>query len=104
MRRPQAVLLGIDPDLREALSSLTNTALIATCAYLPDADDAAVFTLRLPARRIQQLTAKVKELARRVTKAVRLCRPQLLDIIGVGPDSAAALLNRRWRQSRTAGQ
>ncbi|WP_449343323.1 IS110 family transposase [Streptomyces rhizosphaerihabitans] len=88
----KAVLLGIDPELREALSKLTNTALITTCADLPDADDAAVFTLRLLARRIQQLTAEVKELGRRVTKAVRRCHPQLLDIIGVGPDSAAALL------------
>jgi transposase len=34
----------------------------------------------------------VKELAQRVSKAVRHCRPQLLDVIGVGPDSAAALL------------
>ncbi|MEJ8662253.1 transposase [Streptomyces halotolerans] len=88
----KAVLLGVDPALREALSKLSNTALIARCADLPDAGDAAVFTLRLLARRIQQLTAEVKELARRVTKAVGRCHPQLLDIIGVGPDSAAALL------------
>ncbi|MDQ8706077.1 IS110 family transposase [Streptomyces sp. LHD-70] len=88
----KAVLLGVDPALREALSKLTNAALIARCADLPDAGDAAVFTLRLLARRIQQLTAEVKELARRVTKAVRHRHPQLLDIIGVGPESAAALL------------
>lgn len=88
----KAVLLGVDPALREALSKLSNTALIATSADLPDAGDAAVFTLRLLARRIQQLTAEVKELARRVTKAVRHRHPQLLDVIGVGPDSAAALL------------
>lgn len=88
----KAVLLGVDPALREALSKLTNTALIARCAGLPDTGDAAVFTLRLLARRIQQLTAEVKELAHRVTKAVRHCHPQLLDVIGVGPDSAAALL------------
>jgi len=88
----KAVLLGIDPELREALSDLSDTALIATCADLPDAGDAAAFTLRLLARRIQQLTAEVKELACRVTKTVRRCRPELLDIIGVGPDSAAALL------------
>ncbi|WP_455770791.1 IS110 family RNA-guided transposase [Streptomyces canus] len=88
----KAVLLGVDPELREALSNLGNTALIATCADLPDGDDAAVFTLRLLARRIQQLTAEVKELARRTTKAVRIWHPQLLDVIGVGPDSAAALL------------
>ncbi|MEU9663882.1 IS110 family transposase [Streptomyces chartreusis] len=88
----KAVLLGVDPELREALSKLTNTALIATCAGLPDTGDAAVFTLRLLARRIQQLTAEVKELTRRVTKAVQRSHPRLLDIIGVGPDSAAALL------------
>lgn len=88
----KAVLLGVDPALREALSKLTNTALIARCAGLPDTGDAAVFTLRLLARRIQQLTAEVKELAHRVTKAVRDCHPKLLDVIGVGPDSAAALL------------
>ncbi|MFK0174169.1 IS110 family transposase [Streptomyces sp. NPDC090306] len=41
---------------------------------------------------IQQLTAEAKELARRVTTAVRRCHPQLLDIVGVGPDSASALL------------
>ncbi|MGW2426841.1 IS110 family transposase [Streptomyces sp. NPDC001709] len=88
----KAVLLGIDPELRENLCSLSNTALITTCADLPDAGNAAVFTLRLLARRIQQLTAEVKELARRITAAVRRRHPQLLDIVGVGPDSAAALL------------
>lgn len=88
----KAVLLGVDPVLREALSKLTNTALIDRCANRPDAGDAAVFTLRLLAQRIQQLTVEVKELARRITAAVRRCHPQLLDVIGVGPDSAAALL------------
>lgn len=78
--------------LREALSKLTNTALIDRCANRPDAGDAAVFTLRLLAQRIRQLTVEVKELARRITAAVRRCHPQLLDVIGVGPDSAAALL------------
>ncbi|MFE1559075.1 IS110 family transposase [Streptomyces sp. NPDC058734] len=88
----KAVLLGIDPALREELSKLSNAALIGRCADLPDTGDAAVFTLRLLARRIQQLTAEAKELTRRVTQAVRRCHSQLLDIIGVGPDSAAALL------------
>ncbi|MCZ4603692.1 transposase [Streptomyces sp. Lzd4kr] len=44
------------------------------------------------ARRIQQLTNEVKELICRVNGAVRACHSQLLDIIGIGPDSAAALL------------
>ncbi|WP_432190335.1 transposase [Streptomyces sp. Tue6028] len=88
----KAVLLGIDPELRESLSRLSNAAVIARCAELPSTGSAAVFTLQLLARRIQQLTAEVKELTRRVTKAVRHRQPQLLDLIGVGPDSAAALL------------
>ncbi|MFE6800067.1 IS110 family transposase [Streptomyces sp. NPDC057681] len=88
----KAVLLGVDSALREALSKLSNTALITKCADLPDADNAAVFTLRLLARRIQQLTAEAKELTRRLTNAVRRSHPRLLDNVGVGPDSAAALL------------
>lgn len=93
MNQLKAVLLGTDPALRESLSGLRNPALIARCADgLADSDDAAVFTLRLLARRIQHLTCEVKELTRRVTRAVSTHRPQLLEIVGIGPDSAAALL------------
>lgn len=93
MNQLKAVLLGIDPALRESLSGLRNPALIARCADgLADSDDAAVFTLRLLAHRIQYLTCEVKELTRRVTRAVSTHRPQLLEIVGIGPDSAAALL------------
>ncbi|TDC60378.1 IS110 family transposase [Micromonospora sp. KC207] len=88
----KAVLVGIDPELRESLSALSNSALIARCADLPDTGSAAVFTLRLLARRIQQLTSEAKELTRRINRAVSAHNPQLLEIIGVGPDSAAALL------------
>ncbi len=88
----KAVLLGVDPGLRESLSGLTNPALIAHCANFADTDEAAMFTLRLLARRIQQLTVEAKELTLRITQTVRAIRPQLLKIAGVGPDSAAALL------------
>ncbi|WP_246041279.1 IS110 family transposase [Streptomyces cadmiisoli] len=88
----KAVLLGIDPELRESLSRLSNAALFAQCAELPSGGSAAVFTLRLLARRIQHLTAEVKELTRRINQAVRACHSQLLDIVGIGPDSAAVLL------------
>lgn len=89
----KAVLLAIDPDLRELLTGLSNPALVATCAAL-DIDDRgeAVFTMRLLAHRIQHLSHEVKELTRRTTRAVRSCRPQMLDLVGVGPDSAAVLL------------
>ncbi|OLT26672.1 IS110 family transposase [Actinomadura sp. CNU-125] len=88
----KAVLIGVDPELRESLSPLSNAALITRCGDLPETGSAAVFTLRLLARRIQQLTAEVKELTRRVHHAIRACHPQLLELPGVGPDSAAALL------------
>ncbi|MFH8739440.1 transposase [Streptomyces sp. NPDC017964] len=74
------------------IAVLRPAGLNVTCGDLPGADDAAVFTLRPLARRIQQLTAEVKELTCRVANAVRRCRRELLDIDGVGPDSAAALL------------
>lgn len=92
MNQLKAVLLDIDPDLRDLLTGLTNPALVATCAALVDERGEAVFTMRLLAIRIQHLSAEVKELTRRTTLAVRSCRPQMLDLVGVGPDSAAVLL------------
>ncbi|WP_328760969.1 MULTISPECIES: IS110 family transposase [unclassified Streptomyces] len=93
MNQLKAVLLVLDPDLREQLTSLNNPALIATCAALDDDHSEAVFTMRLLARRVQNLSHEIKELTKRTTKAVRACRPQLLELVGVGPDSAAVLLS-----------
>jgi transposase len=86
------MLLGVDPTRREDLSKLSNAALFARCADLPDVGDVAAFTLRPLARRIQQLTPEVKELALGITKAIQHSHPQFLDLIGAGPDSVAALL------------
>ncbi|MET9971729.1 transposase [Streptomyces sp. NPDC006356] len=92
----KAVLMSIDPDLRELLTGLSNPALVATCAALnADYRGEAAFTMRLLARRVQHLSDEVKELTRRTTRAVRACRPQMLDLVGVGPDSAAVLHHRR---------
>ncbi|MEU4541708.1 IS110 family transposase [Streptosporangium sp. NPDC023825] len=88
----KAVLVGTDPELRESLSSLSSSVLIVRCAELTHVEDPAVFTLRLLARRIQQLTQEVKELTQRIAGCIRVFRPELLEVIGVGPDSAAALL------------
>ncbi|MEU9979374.1 transposase [Streptomyces sp. NPDC051014] len=72
---------------------MSTPALVATCAAL-DADDRgeAVFTMRLLARRAKHMSDEVKELTRRTTRAVRSYRLQMLDLVGVGPDSAAVLL------------
>lgn len=88
----KAVLLAVDPALRESLDGLTNTALVSACAQLAGDESQAVFTMRLLASRIQCLSEEVKELTRRTTKAVRASWPALLDLVGVGPDSAAAVL------------
>ncbi|WYB39857.1 transposase [Streptomyces sp. GD-15H] len=44
------------------------------------------------ARRIQHLTEEIGDLNQRIAEAVKASSPGLLDVRGVGPDSAAALL------------
>ncbi|MEU2135126.1 transposase, partial [Streptomyces sp. NPDC018352] len=67
------------------------------CADLDDLDAtgpaaAARHTLRLLARRIRHLTEEIDDLNKRIAAAVAASLPGLLDVRGVGPDSAAALL------------
>ena len=93
----KAVLVAADPQLREALSGLTNTMLIRRCAQLEsttpqDVTSAAVYTLRLLARRILQLTQEICDLVRHITDTITSHCPTLLTRRGVGPDNAAALL------------
>jgi transposase len=97
----KAVLVGADPDLREALAGLGRATLIRRCAQLPDpgptADSGAVaatvvYTLRLLARRIQHLTGETNDLTGRIRAVLADHAPQLLERRGVGPDSAATLL------------
>jgi transposase len=93
----KAVLVAADPALREALSGLTNTMLIRRCAQLAattpaDVTSTAVYTLRLLARRILELTAEICDLIRHITDTITRHCPTLLTRRGVGPDNAAALL------------
>jgi transposase len=53
---------------------------------------AAVYTLRCPAQRIDQLSSQARDLQRQITAVINTHAPQLLHRRGVGPDSAAALL------------
>jgi transposase len=93
----KAVLVAADPALREALSGLTNTMLIRRCAQLAattpaDVTSAAIYTLRLLARRILELTAEIHDLIHHITATITRHCPRLLTRRGVGPDNAAALL------------
>ncbi|WP_242620711.1 transposase [Streptomyces sp. BK239] len=49
-------------------------------------------TLRMLAERIEQLTGQIDELNQRVTRLVERHAPQLLEQVGIGPDSAVTLL------------
>jgi transposase len=92
----KAVLVAADPALREALSGLTTTRLVRRCAQLEattpaDVTSAAIYTLRLLARRIRELTAEICDLIHHLTDTITRHCPTLLTRRGVGPDNAAAL-------------
>ncbi|WP_309141538.1 IS110 family transposase [Streptomyces composti] len=49
-------------------------------------------TLRMLAERIEQLTGQIDEMNQRLTRLVVRHAPQLLERVGIGPDSAVTLL------------
>ncbi|MFI1735644.1 transposase [Streptomyces acidicola] len=86
-----------DAVLRESPAGRTNPKLFKRCAELealaasgPAAT--ARHNLRLLARRILHLTEEIDDLNKQIADAVEASTPGLLDVRGVGPDSAAALL------------
>lgn len=96
----KAVLVGADPNLREELAVLGNAELFRTCARLADngkngeesALQATRITLRLLAQRIGQLMEQIRDLEGRLTRLVERHAPQLLTVVGIGPDTAVTLL------------
>jgi transposase len=93
----KAIIVTADYELREQLAGLSNPHLIRRCAGLrrgtKTGTSAAVrHTLRLLARRIQHLTEEIEDLKTQIADAVEQAAPGLLEVQGVGPDSAAALL------------
>jgi transposase len=93
----KAVLVSADPQLRDELSGLSTIMLVRHCAELKpvtptEGTSAAVYTLRLLARRIDQLAQEIADLNAQITTVLADHNPQLLDTYGVGPDTAAALL------------
>ncbi|MGP3968217.1 IS110 family transposase [Streptomyces sp. 6N223] len=93
----RAVVVTASPQLREPLEGLTIPKLVRACIALPGAAvgtaaAAAVFTLRLLARRVEELDDEIAALKQQITDVIRQHTPQLLDCYGVGPDTAATLL------------
>jgi transposase len=88
----KAILVSAPARLRESLAGLTNPALFKACAQLDPDEGAVHHALRLLAHRIKQLTAETTALTRQITTIIQGHQPQLLELTGVGPDSAAILL------------
>jgi hypothetical protein len=92
--------IAYENDLQPAATTLTQAA--KTCSksgarpldlqHTSGPAGAARYTLRLLARRTQHLTGEIDDLNKRIGEAVEASTPGLLEVRGVGPDSAAALL------------
>ncbi|MET8438590.1 IS110 family transposase [Streptomyces sp900116325] len=88
----KALLVSAPAQLRESLAGLSNPALFKACAALVPEAGAVHQALHLLAHRIKQLSAESTTLTRRITAIIQGHNPSLLELPGVGPDSAAILL------------
>lgn len=93
----RSILVTAPAPLREGLSGLAGRSLVLRCAALRSVGPgspagAARLTLRLLARRILALETEIGTLDGHLAALVAAERPALLDVFGVGPDTAAALL------------
>ncbi|MGW8367000.1 IS110 family transposase [Streptomyces wedmorensis] len=93
----RSVLVNAGTLVREPLEDLPLPRLIVQCATgswkgLEPVEAAVVHTLGCLARRIQFLDAEIKDVFKQMTSLIQQTAPDLLQLQGIGPDSAAALL------------
>ncbi|MFB7829740.1 transposase [Streptomyces hydrogenans] len=94
----KALIVSGPDDLRAELRKLKRPAQVNRCAQLRDrpAQDIehrmTVRALRSTAQRIQALQAEAKDLEGEILGLVRQLAPKLLDLLGVGPITAAQVL------------
>ena len=93
----KALVVKAPARLRETLDGLTATALAARCKSFrpgrlenPTADDK--YALQSLACRYLQLDREIRDLQVQLERLTRMTAPALVNIFGVGPDTAAALL------------
>lgn len=98
MNQIRMLLVTAPAPLREQVGGLGAVALIDALARLrPGADlqlpvNAAKFSLRRLARRHQSLGEEIEELGEQITMLVAAAAPQMLELVGVGPEVAGQLL------------
>ncbi|MGW1627625.1 transposase, partial [Streptomyces sp. NPDC002172] len=86
--------------MREELTGLGNAELFRTCAQFTDARgheevgaESVVQATRVTlAYRIGQLSEQTRDVEARPARLVQCHTPQLLDVVGIGPDTAVTLL------------
>ncbi|MGI5255447.1 IS110 family transposase [Actinacidiphila glaucinigra] len=93
----RSVLVNASSRVREPLEHLSLPQLIVRCSAgsctgLGPAETAVVHTLGRLARRVQYLDAEIKDALKQMTSLIQQMAPDLLQVQGIGPDSAAALL------------
>lgn len=93
----RALVVTAPIELREQLSGLSATKLTRRAAGFEDGPvtdptTAVRLAMRHLARRYQQLTAEIRRVERERDRLVEAAVPQLLELHGIGPHSAAALL------------
>lgn len=99
VRQMHTLVITAADEIRDQLRGLTVVALVKHCAAAsPNSADVAdpavavMITLRSLARRHQHLTAEITDLEKLITPMVKQINPKLLELRGVGPDTAGQLL------------
>lgn len=93
----KALVVSAPAELREQLRSLSAIKLVRTCSALRPGDAtsplaATKLALRSLARRYESLEAEVKVLDPEITRLTAEVAPALVELLGVGPDTAGTLL------------
>ena len=93
----KALVVTAPVELREVLRGLTSSQLVARCSGwhrgpLDTPTTAAKYALRSLARRYIRLTEEIKDLNKELARLTVAFAPMLVDLFGIGPDTAADLL------------
>ena len=92
-----ALIVTAPSELRHELVGLGVSRLVARCAKFRSGDlatpaGAAKYSLRLLARRHGQLTSEIEGVNTELLRLTAETAPALMELFGVGPDTAATLL------------
>ena len=93
----KALIVTAPASLRETLDGLSISALAKRCRgfrvqHLSDPVSAAKYALRSLANRYRQLSEEIRNLKTELAQLIGTVSPNLINIVGVGPDTAATLL------------